>query len=258
MTIGKAGFSAPLAGRRYWSGIRGCLYSDFGVGLYPAGAMFNHSCRPNCSWRTNGAGELCVVAVEDVPAGSQLFISYVDILQPWPVRQDLLRCHFFFDCGCPRCCRSPPAPPRRAVRSARGKMGGSRSGTADNCSGGGCSGDTVYRDSRDREEMVSGAWVCPKRACCGNGRVLPPLSTAGRGGAAGGEAQLGGTQLGGRRYGGGAQQARCRCAECGGVTGQAYFDRWTELLRAKQAAADDDLAGGRVREGRRKLADLQV
>ncbi|CAN0566431.1 unnamed protein product, partial [Ectocarpus sp. 12 AP-2014] len=48
---------------------------DFGVGLYPAGAMFNHSCRPNCSWRTNGSGELCVVTVEDVPAGSQLFIS---------------------------------------------------------------------------------------------------------------------------------------------------------------------------------------
>ncbi|CAN0578244.1 unnamed protein product, partial [Ectocarpus sp. 12 AP-2014] len=29
--------------------------------------------------------------------------SYVDILQPWPVRQDLLRCHFFFECACPRC-----------------------------------------------------------------------------------------------------------------------------------------------------------
>ncbi|CAM9740913.1 unnamed protein product [Ectocarpus sp. 12 AP-2014] len=258
MTIGKAGFSAPLAGRGYWSGIRGCLYSDFGVGLYPAGAMFNHSCRPNCSWRTDGSGELCVVACEDVPAGSQLFISYVDILQPWPVRQDLLRCHFFFECACQRCCRSPPVPPRRAVRSASCKTGGNGGGTADPCGGGGCSSGTINGDSRHREEMVSGAWVCPKRACCGNGRVLPPLSTAGRGGAAGGEAQLGGTQLGARRHGGGAQQARCRCVDCGGVAGEAYFDRWTELLRAKQAAADDDLAGGRVREGRRQLVDLQV
>lgn len=75
MTIGKAGISAPLARRRYWSGIRGCLYSDFGIGLFPAGAMFNHSCAANCAWRTDSSGALRVVAVSDVPAGSQLFIS---------------------------------------------------------------------------------------------------------------------------------------------------------------------------------------
>ncbi|CAN0463942.1 unnamed protein product [Hapterophycus canaliculatus] len=84
MTIGRAGFSAPLARRRYWSGIRGCLYADFGVGLFPAGAMFNHSCRPNCSWRTSSTSpadggvvtpSLRVVALENIPAGSQLFIS---------------------------------------------------------------------------------------------------------------------------------------------------------------------------------------
>lgn len=99
MTIGRAGFSAPLARRRYWSGIRGCLYADFGVGLFPAGAMFNHSCRPNCSWstvipaaedasgssvpavstsaadRAGMAPMLRVVVLENIPAGSQLFIS---------------------------------------------------------------------------------------------------------------------------------------------------------------------------------------
>lgn len=168
MTIGQAGFSVPLARRGYWSGIRGCLYTDFGVGLFPAGARLNHkyadrmiyssrldrdgararggrgclvsadrvlapygrsrarrhqrrqsavlcfwqsmsalgsippqpgllfgceqtchafarlvvfavfretSCRPNCSWRTDASGALSVVAVEDVPPDSQLFIS---------------------------------------------------------------------------------------------------------------------------------------------------------------------------------------
>ena len=75
MTVGRAGVFGPLARRRYWSGIRGCLYSDFGVGLFPTGAMFNHSCEPNCVWRTDALGNLRVSTVEDVPAGSQLFIS---------------------------------------------------------------------------------------------------------------------------------------------------------------------------------------
>lgn len=75
MTIGKTGVSAPLLKRGYWSGIRGCLYTDFGVGLFPEGAMFNHSCEPNCAWQTDPSGVLRVAAVSNVPAGSQLFIS---------------------------------------------------------------------------------------------------------------------------------------------------------------------------------------
>lgn len=75
MTIGKVGFSAPFAKRGYWSGIRGGLYSDFGVGLFPAGAMFNHSCAPNCAWLVDTSGRLRVMAVQDVLPGSQMFIS---------------------------------------------------------------------------------------------------------------------------------------------------------------------------------------
>lgn len=51
---------------------------------------------------------------------------------------------------------------------------------------------------------------------------------------------------------------RCRCDSCGGGTDEAYFDRWTELFGARLEAADGDLESGRVREGRRRLADLQV
>lgn len=75
MTVGRAGISAPLARRGYWSGIRGCLYTDFGVALFPRGAIFNHSCAPNCSWHTDETGSLCVTAVREVGAGEELTIS---------------------------------------------------------------------------------------------------------------------------------------------------------------------------------------
>lgn len=48
------------------------------------------------------------------------------------------------------------------------------------------------------------------------------------------------------------------CADCGGRTPEAYFDRWTELLRERLAAADRDMASGRVSKGRRGLAAVQV
>lgn len=48
------------------------------------------------------------------------------------------------------------------------------------------------------------------------------------------------------------------CFSCGGVTGEAYFDRWTELLGTKLTSADLDLERGRVSEGRTKLENLAV
>ncbi|CAN0073407.1 unnamed protein product [Scytosiphon promiscuus] len=342
MTIGQAGFSAPLGRRRYWSGIRGCLYADFGVGLFPTGAMFNHSCRPNCSWRTvvpttdddwgssvpslslssaDRAGAvplLRVVALESIPAGSQLFISYVDILQPTAVRKDLLRSHFFFECACPRCCRRGPST--GPLRARKGTPTGPCSGNREDGSGNpGSIGDTGGGSDRtlcdggkvgvvgggndgssglvggggDSEELVSGGWVCPERSCCGRGRVLPPLPVAGGGvgGACGGgggsvsgespleleergnqqvlgdEGRVGeerGTEgeeadrTGRREDENGWASLRGRCVDCGGRTEQGYFDRWTDLLRGRLAAADVDMASGRVRKGRRGLAAVQA
>lgn len=49
-----------------------------------------------------------------------------------------------------------------------------------------------------------------------------------------------------------------RCRTCRGFTEEAYFDRWEKILGAKLSVADADLSGGCVREGRRKLEELQV
>ena len=49
-----------------------------------------------------------------------------------------------------------------------------------------------------------------------------------------------------------------KCTSCGWMTGEAYFDRWTELLGARLTSADLDLERGRVAEGRVKLEALKV
>ncbi|CAN0276956.1 unnamed protein product, partial [Laminaria digitata] len=270
MTVGRAGVSGPLARRRYWSGIRGGLYADFGVGLFPVGAMFNHSCQPNCVWRTDALGNLRVSAVEDVPAGSQLFISYVDILQPLPVRQDLLRQHFFFECACPRCRPRPrprtnphphshPHPHPRSSQRRRTPV--HREYPAEPFRANGNGTGTGIGNEQEQEELVAAGWVCPKRQCCRRGRVVRPRlcrNSLGREGDIGGGGGGGSSEDG---WGDGGRVRRMlggRCNECRGVTEEGYFDRWTEALRTRQAAADDDFAQGRSARGRRRLADLQV
>lgn len=56
----------------------------------------------------------------------------------------------------------------------------------------------------------------------------------------------------------GSEKSGARCRACGGFTEGTYFDRWEDILGARLSAADDDFSGGRVRQGRRKLEELQV
>ncbi|CAM9598800.1 unnamed protein product [Ascophyllum nodosum] len=239
MTIGKIGISAPLARRGYWSRIRGCLYSDFGVGLFPGGAMFNHSCAPNCAWLTDlPSGKLRVIAVQDVAPGSQLCISYVDILQPGPTRRGLLREHFFFDCACQRC-----LGPRSLRRSARRRLNSPPPPLPPSYQPGSPFSSSPYSSYFSPEDLVSGGWICHERSCCGKGIVLPTGGDRGRvewgaGSGSGGEG--------------------AKCTSCGWMTGEAYFDRWTELLGARLTSADLDLERGRVAEGRVKLEALKI
>jgi SET domain len=53
MTIGAVGYQAARTSTEpgYWSGIRGGLYTDHGIGVFPVAAIFNHSCAPNCYWQ---------------------------------------------------------------------------------------------------------------------------------------------------------------------------------------------------------------
>lgn len=72
-------------------------------GIYPLGALLNHSCAPNCLLRYTKTGVLQVVAARDIPEGEELTHSYVELVAPTPTRQLRLKQHYGFDCNCVRC-----------------------------------------------------------------------------------------------------------------------------------------------------------
>lgn len=83
------------------------IYTDRqedGVGIYLRSSYFNHSCRPNVD-RAHFAGnkQLGFVACEDVAAGEQLFIEYIDTRLPIHERRQMLALRYGFLCSCPRC-----------------------------------------------------------------------------------------------------------------------------------------------------------
>ncbi|CAM9175445.1 unnamed protein product [Ectocarpus sp. 12 AP-2014] len=73
-----------------------------GLGLFPSGAMINHSCSPNCQawWR---GSQLEIRCSKPVAAGEELCLSYIPIDQPSTLRRAQLRHSWFFACRCRRC-----------------------------------------------------------------------------------------------------------------------------------------------------------
>ena len=98
------------------------------AGVYPAGAILNHSCAPNCClsysdyWLPDGAtaeeheaaaeaapkGRMLQVirTLTSVPAGAELVHSYVEIARPRAERQSHLWRTYGFKCGCELCSSS--------------------------------------------------------------------------------------------------------------------------------------------------------
>ncbi|TYZ62191.1 hypothetical protein PybrP1_004943 [[Pythium] brassicae (nom. inval.)] len=73
-----------------------------GIGVFPHGALFNHSCAPNCVVSFAGQ-DMRVRAIADVAPDDELTISYVELLETTATRQQALRESYFFDCDCARC-----------------------------------------------------------------------------------------------------------------------------------------------------------
>ena len=69
-------------------------------------SFFNHSCKPNASFYTDGLGCLVVVATADVAAGTQLCIPYISVAtrkDTFKKRQEKLLKEYLFECRCDRC-----------------------------------------------------------------------------------------------------------------------------------------------------------
>lgn len=80
------------------------VWSKDGVGLclFAFASYFNHSCAPVLIRRENGS-LLEFVAVDDLPAGTELTTAYLDIDQNLQARKEKLKSMFYFDCVCQRC-----------------------------------------------------------------------------------------------------------------------------------------------------------
>jgi len=74
-----------------------------GTGLYYPTNFINHSCNPNAFIRFSGKRQY-LIANQDIAAGEQILISYVDHGHPEKIyRQRCLEEGYHFKCDCARC-----------------------------------------------------------------------------------------------------------------------------------------------------------
>ncbi|KAG1678860.1 hypothetical protein FOA52_003528 [Chlamydomonas sp. UWO 241] len=87
----------------------------FGLGMFPAAALLNHSCRPNACLRFDGRRAI-VRVTEALPEGAEVTISYGPSEHSMPAwsRQLALHSQYRFSCCCPAC--TTPAPLAEARR----------------------------------------------------------------------------------------------------------------------------------------------
>ncbi|KAM5564144.1 histone-lysine N-methyltransferase ASHR1-like [Rosa sericea] len=76
-----------------------------GTGLYPVISIINHSCLPNSVLLFEGRSAV-VRAVQHIPKGAEVLISYIDTAGSTVTRQKALKEQYLFTCACPRCIKA--------------------------------------------------------------------------------------------------------------------------------------------------------
>ncbi|KAG7357518.1 SET methyltransferase domain containing protein [Nitzschia inconspicua] len=88
-------------------GITDSLVRVCASGVYPLGALLNHSCTPNCLLRyvfgKHRSPYMQVVAARDIQQGEELTHSYTELVVPTNSRRAKLKSLYGFNCQCPRC-----------------------------------------------------------------------------------------------------------------------------------------------------------
>lgn len=98
-------------------------WSDFGVGLFPSGAMLNHSCAPTCLWFVRG-GVLVVETARAVRPGEELTIQYLPATGILADRRRQIKDTFGFHCLCHRCVAEEASDNKARPRSPRKRPAG--------------------------------------------------------------------------------------------------------------------------------------
>ncbi|TYK26445.1 histone-lysine N-methyltransferase ASHR1 isoform X5 [Cucumis melo var. makuwa] len=76
-----------------------------GTGLYPVISIINHSCLPNAVLVFEGRSAV-VRAVQHIPPGAEVSISYIETAGSTMTRQKTLKENYLFTCTCSRCVKA--------------------------------------------------------------------------------------------------------------------------------------------------------
>ncbi|EKX40069.1 hypothetical protein GUITHDRAFT_164767 [Guillardia theta CCMP2712] len=91
------------AARQIWDD----LIVSHGMGVYPLGAILNHSCKPNCViYYHPETHEQEFRCIEDIQVGEDICHSYIDLAAVSKTRKEKLQSTYYFDCDC-QCCKFP-------------------------------------------------------------------------------------------------------------------------------------------------------
>ena len=83
------------AARAYTSLVLVCA----GVGLFPTGALVNHSCTPN-AMQSFSQQRIIFRALQPIPAGTEITISYIELAATRSERRQQLLDQYYFDIDC--------------------------------------------------------------------------------------------------------------------------------------------------------------
>ena len=83
-------------------GIQSMLQEVIAHGIYPKGAILNHSCDPNVILLYE-EGKQVIRAIKALETGEELFHSYTDLCKPTYLRRQHLQNTYGFICNCERC-----------------------------------------------------------------------------------------------------------------------------------------------------------
>ncbi|KAF2099382.1 hypothetical protein NA57DRAFT_74883 [Rhizodiscina lignyota] len=81
-------------------------FDPLGLVLDPLAARANHSCDPNAVVVMDGP-ELSFRTLKPIGKDEEIFISYIDVTNPFARRQDELKERYFFNCKCSKCRLGP-------------------------------------------------------------------------------------------------------------------------------------------------------
>ncbi|KAJ8116473.1 hypothetical protein ONZ43_g4433 [Nemania bipapillata] len=82
---------------------------NLGIGFDPLICSANHSCDPNASMAFNQPRHE-IRALRTIKAGEEILIKYVEVTNPFNVRQAELKESYFFNCQCTKCAKGASLP----------------------------------------------------------------------------------------------------------------------------------------------------